>query len=554
MTRLLFTIPLMLGMSVPAWADGSSVLVIGNGDARVLQRETGSRDLGELRQSFSEIATRVNTVAGANQRGMRTAFLAFARNLDARTEDVTLVLTGRFVSTVAGTYLMPADADGDVGLVRVLNEGFPLDSVYAVAAQFPGRALIVLGQTDGRGDLASGLSSDIPHQDIPQGVTVATGNLRNAMRVAHRLSEGDTDNVLSVIRSEDMALHGFVPDRLALLQGGSGDLPVVVDPPRQDQIAEDRAAWQDAVRADSEAGYQAYIRAFPRGEKTAEARQRLTAIQSEPFHREKRAEESLELSRDARRDIQRDLSLLGHNTRGIDGIFGRGTRGAISTWQEANGHTASGYLTATQIVMLDRQADKRAAELEEEARERQAALEREDRAYWAETGSRGSEGGYRAYLERFPDGFFAEVAQERLEEIEAERNALAEDRDKARWQVARREDTAQSYRAYLSERPNGAFAGEARARINWLQRNSGAREIERAAKAAEDALRLNAAGRRLAEGRLEAIGLKPGAVDGVFDKATRRAIRRYQNARKLRVTGYLDQATMVRLMADSILR
>jgi peptidoglycan hydrolase-like protein with peptidoglycan-binding domain len=48
--------------------------------------------------------------------------------------------------------------------------------------------------------------------------------------------------------------------------------------------------------------------------------------------------------------------------------------------------------------------------------------------------------------------------------------------------------------------------------------------------------------------------LKPGAVDGAFDEDTRRAIRRYQDARKLRVSGYLDQATVVRLMADTILR
>ena len=54
--------------------------------------------------------------------------------------------------------------------------------------------------------------------------------------------------------------------------------------------------------------------------------------------------------------------------------------------------------------------------------------------------------------------------------------------------------------------------------------------------------------------RLEALGLKPGAVDGQFDDRTRRAIRRYQDARQLQVTGYLDQATVVRLLADSLLR
>jgi peptidoglycan hydrolase-like protein with peptidoglycan-binding domain len=38
-------------------------------------------------------------------------------------------------------------------------------------------------------------------------------------------------------------------------------------------------------------------------------------------------------------------------------------------------------------------------------------------------------------------------------------------------------------------------------------------------------------------------------VDGVFDEATRRAIRRFQNARNLPATGYVTRATMARLLA-----
>ncbi|MFP7674178.1 peptidoglycan-binding protein [Marivita sp. S0852] len=553
MKRLLFSAALMIGLSAPAWAASSAVLVIGNGDERVLQRQTGSRDLGILQDRFSDADMRVSTVAGADLREMRSAFSEFARDLTVQTQDVVIVLTGRFVSTVAGTYLLPNGTRGDVSLMQVLNDGFPVDAIYAVAAQFPGRALIVLGASEGRGDLADGLSDTVPEAGIPQGVTVATGDQRAALALASRLSEGGGEDVLPLIRSSGLQLMGFVPDTLVLLQGADADLPVVIEDPA-DQTAEDRAAWQDAVNADTEAGYRAYLAAFPNGENAAEARQRLTAIQEEPFYREKRAEAALDLSRDARRDIQRDLSLLGYNTRGIDGIFGRGTRSAIANWQKATGETGSGYLTATQIVRLDRQADDRAAQLEEEARTRQAALEREDRAFWADTGSRGSEAGYRAYLERFPDGFFADVAQERLDAIEAQRNAQAEERDRARWQVARRDDTIAAYRGYLADRPNGAFAQEAQARINWLERNSETAQIEKIAKAAEDALQLNAAGRKLVEGRLEALGLEPGAVDGTFDEDSRRAIRRYQDARRLRVSGYLDQATMVRLMADAILR
>ena len=60
--------------------------------------------------------------------------------------------------------------------------------------------------------------------------------------------------------------------------------------------------------------------------------------------------------------------------------------------------------------------------------------------------------------------------------------------------------------------------------------------------------------RKLVEGRLESLGLKPGPVDGAFDDDTRRAIRRYQEARNLTRTGYLNQQTVVRLLADAVLR
>jgi Tfp pilus assembly protein PilN len=152
--------------------------------------------------------------------------------------------------------------------------------------------------------------------------------------------------------------------------------------------------------------------------------------------------------------------LLGYNTRGIDGIFGRGTRGAVTAWQNANNLTASGYLESDQIARLDAQAERRAAELEEEARQRQAQLERQDRTFWSETGARGDEAAFRAYLKRIPDGIYAEEAQDRLEGIEEQRRAQAEGQDRRRWQLARQTDTEAGYRAYLAERPNGAFVEE----------------------------------------------------------------------------------------------
>ncbi|MGL6210395.1 MAG: peptidoglycan-binding domain-containing protein, partial [Paracoccaceae bacterium] len=72
--------------------------------------------------------------------------------------------------------------------------------------------------------------------------------------------------------------------------------------------------------------------------------------------------------------------------------------------------------------------------------------------------------------------------------------------------------------------------------------------------ATEDALGLSELARTLIEGRLEALELRPGPPDGVFDAETRRAIRRFQKLRNLDVTGYLDQTTMVSLLAGGVLK
>ena len=554
MKRLALSATVAMALTGPVWAN-SDLLIIGNGDPGLLQRLTQNTDLSDVTAAFEARGAEVSLATGADATAMRDAFRSFVDGLDATTDDVGIVLTGQIVSTVAGSYLLPADRTGPLTLNTVLTEGFALDAVYAVAAAYPGRALIVLGEVEIETDVAAGLSVTLPSSDIPQGVTVAIGPVETAGRFVSQLSDATGGDVLPVARAAGLSLLGFVPRELPLFQGTDVELPQIDETPAtEDSSAADTAAWQEAAAADTEAAYETYLAAFPDGQNASDAQERLTAIQSEPFYREKQAEEDLALSRDARREIQRDLSLLGYNTRGIDGIFGRGTRGAVTTWQTDNGIPASGYLDADQISRLDAQAERRAAELEEEARERQAQLERQDRTFWSETGAQGDEAGFRAYLRRFPDGIYAEEAQDRLDAIEDQRRAQAEDQDRRRWQEAREQDTQAGYRAYLAERPNGAFVEEARARIDYFNNNSEQIAVQERAEADEAALGLNDAARRLAEARLADLGLQPGAVDGTFDEETRRAIRRYQDARKLRVSGYLDQATVVRLMADAILR
>lgn len=64
-------------------------------------------------------------------------------------------------------------------------------------------------------------------------------------------------------------------------------------------------------------------------------------------------ETALELDRAGRIAVQRRLNLLGYSTRGVDGVFGPGTRAGISQWQLKNGLPVSGYLAADQLSVLN---------------------------------------------------------------------------------------------------------------------------------------------------------------------------------------------------------
>jgi len=74
------------------------------------------------------------------------------------------------------------------------------------------------------------------------------------------------------------------------------------------------------------------------------------------------SEAILGLDKAARREIQGRLAAMNYDPRGIDGVFGRGTRRALAGWQKDNGIAATGYLDANQLAQL-REASQAAYEV-----------------------------------------------------------------------------------------------------------------------------------------------------------------------------------------------
>ena len=540
--RLLAT-AMMVGLTGPVAADPIALL-IGNEDYERLSDVRRGDEVTGAEDSLSDVGVRVVAAAEADLGDMQAALSEFGqmtRDADA----MLIVLSGRFVHSEVETYFLPIDAEPQ-SLVTLPANALPLSTVLAWLQSVPGKAVLAIAGDNTRGDFGPFLEIGLGDIEVPQGVTLVRAGPRTMARFISATLAEPGASIEQGAQSGDVRINGFIAADQVFLSEAA---PAIVSPPDPSDDASDedrlrdRLAWRRAEQDNTSDAYRGYIQAYPNGDFVDMARNRIASLNESPEARAERIEQSLDLTRDQRREIQRDLSLLDYNTRGIDGIFGRGTRAAVRAWQGDQDFDQTGFLSREQIERLDDQAALRAQELEEEAERRRLQLQAQDDAYWDETGAFGDEAGLRAYLERYPDGLHAEDAQAALGEIEQRKRDRAGARDRTLWDQARSIE-------YLDRSPDGAFRDEARTRITALRAEaSGANS---AAAREEQALNLSPTTARVIEGRLDALGLNPGRVDGVFDNDTRRAIRRYQQSRNLPETGYLNENVVVQLLADSV--
>ncbi len=154
------------------------------------------------------------------------------------------------------------------------------------------------------------------------------------------------------------------------------------DPPASPTPAPDQsleiALWTAADDGGSASDYRAYLDRYPDGTFAALAKNRIAVLEapqstpaSPPEPLEAVAplapptaadvEAALNLSRSQRRDVQERLSALGHDTRGIDGVFGGGTRAALRQWQTAASLPVTGFLDQPSLDRLRQDSEPKMA-------------------------------------------------------------------------------------------------------------------------------------------------------------------------------------------------
>ena len=561
MRRFLLTTALVL-LGQAALADDLA-LVIGSDRYATFDRVQRGADVTTATAGISALGFGVTALRDATAADVRGELTKFMEALP-EAERALVVLSGRFVHDGDRTWYLPANAAA-VDLFTVNAIGVSVDSLMTLLETKPGKAVLVLAHApDDTTDHGPYLRAGIGDLDIGQGVTVLRGDPRYVTDfLKDSLSRPQGDLPQLVADQGRLQAEGYWPAGFTFMPAPPeiAPAPPPTEQPAANTAAEDDALWRRSVAQDNVDAYRAYLRAYPNGRHTSEAEAAIAAILAEPFRADRLAEEALSLTRDQRRDIQGDLTTMGFDTRGVDGIFGAGSRRAVTNWQQENGFAQTGYLTNEQINRLDAQAARRTAErAAEQERQRQEA-ERLDRAYWDETGARGDETGLRTYLERYPEGVFAATARSELQRITDQGRQQVAERDRAAWNAARDRDNVGAYRQYLRDFPQGTFVADANARITALTGNETVTptpppaentQDNAALERAERALGVNALTGRLVEQRLAALGHNPGPVDGTFDGDTRRAIRAYQQSAGVRATGYLDETTLLNLVAGAL--
>ncbi len=226
--------------------------------------------------------------------------------------------------------------------------------------------------------------------------------------------------------------------------------------------------------------------------------------------------------------VQRELTRLGHPTYGADGVWGRNTRSAISSWQRDRGDKVTGYVSGEQLRLLSRGTAVTPP---------------------AENPS--------------SDDLTAAQAEARLGITAAQRVTVQRELTRLRhptngtdgiWGRNTR-SAISSWQRDRSDKVTGYVTGE---QLRLLTRgtavtppaeNSSSDSLT--AAQTEAALRLTRAQRITIQRQLSALGYDAGVADGLWGSRTRAAISAWQRANRGAQTGYVT-ASQIKLIASQV--
>lgn len=577
---LIFGAALLLSVSAAKAESDRIALLIGNGAyEHAPDAETAVIDVRSVGRALEAAGWEVTIGTDLDREEMQDALQELAdQSGDAR--DLLIYYAGHALRSAERTYLAPVDQKAD-SAVDVEFGAVPLSLVLRILEGAGNQGVLLLDVAQVEGFRPQSFAEPgLGKIDAPKGVAVISAAppgqaVRRTRGLESRFARLLADDLLrpdarlmATARELGAPLWtaGSASDDFALAAGATSEQPK--SKPDTDTGGTDTggdelareielAYWRTAERTGRAENYRAYLDRYPSGRFAAVARERLELAQEGALATPERTkpdfldEHAMELSRARIRQVQSWLAALGHEPGTVDGLMGRNTRAAIERWERANNRPVNGYISRSDLDLLQQQGETALADETRRETEKRRVVEAEDRGYWAATGAKDTVEGYRDYLARYPDGLQAEKARENLAKLANSDSDRALRRERRDYEDARRADTPRAWRDFLADHPNGAFRDEAQTRLDQLDGTEKRAAEQERAERAEQALGLNARDRLSVEQRLRSAGFNPGPLDGRFDGETRRAISRYQADRGLPETGYLDRTTLVGLVQET---
>ncbi len=604
----------VLMFAASASAEGAALVIGAKTYANAPEAVSAECDANAVAEAMEAAGYDVTLALSPDRAALRTALDTFAGVADDA-DRIAIFYAGHAIRMQGETFLAPSDMVGDTP-VSVALDGVPLSALLALAATKPGAALVFVDLAEKQGFAPTAFADPgLAAVDAPEGVLIVSAAAPGEALNRNRWWGSDFAKAVSGAflapgaEAMDVAAGltapiwttGAVADDFALVTT-SATPPAPAAAAGTDIATQiELAFWQSTEASGTKADYEAYLGRYPDGLFAVIAQNRIgasastsvtapgTAASNAPRvataeDRAAAAEAALGMSRDQRRAVQANLTELGYDTNGVDGIFGRGTRGALRLWQDSEQLPVTGYLTAAERTLLQSAANEAVAVREAAAAEaakmtaaeaRKAeddfwlrsrrvgtiaayqrylttypdgiyrndartlivrATRQEDERSWQEATELNSATAYDRYLDQFPDGQQAIEAQRRYDALTTEERrqdgtALARKEDDA-WRRAEAENTSDAYGAFRDAFPDGRYAAEAQNRERKL--------VAQERKDAEAALKLDQASWRSIEQRLAFLGFDPGQQDGNVTNETRGAIQGYRRSRSMLGHRFVD--------------
>lgn len=302
-------------------------------------------------------------------------------------------------------------AADDGGVPRLVLSGgdLPLDGLTALVGGREGTVVVLLASRGVQDEVVAQRLLDVaPDDGSRERLIVVTMDPAYVPDFLDRglLRKGVS---LGAIRSV-LPSGGQVAGTLSQGQGLSG----IAEPAVTEDLAFEAGLWTAFSAMNDSEAFRRYLDLRPDGAHATEARVRLYALEYNSLSDAQLGEEKLALTDAQRADIQNDIAYLGFYEGRIDGVWGEESRAAIRDWQFQAGLPTTGHVNADQLAVLRAQVARKAEADRREAIDR----ERAEREFWLTTGQRGSQRELLAYLDRYPAGIFASIAQDRLDMLD----------------------------------------------------------------------------------------------------------------------------------------